>query len=197
VKERAALAVSYIFMPTTFAMVAFILLAFCTPQGTYGLLVAFIAVLFGAVAPFLYLYLLLRKEKVTRIDVPIRQQRTIPYLNSSAIYFAGFVLLLLAKASAPVCALMFCYATNTLVISLINTQWKISAHAMGAAGPLTLLAIAFGPYVLPAFPIIAVVAWARVELKAHSTAQVVAGSVLGIVLTAAQTEAFLKLAGGH
>ncbi|MCL5267789.1 MAG: hypothetical protein M1469_06785 [Bacteroidetes bacterium] len=62
---------------------------------------------------------------------------------------------------------------------------------------VAFLLLAFGPQVLFAFPIIGVVAWARIELKAHPTAQVIAGSALGIVLTAAQAEAFLKFAGGY
>lgn len=183
-------------MPTTFAMIAFILLSFLTKQGAQPVAVAFVAVLFGAVLPFLYLFSLLLKEKVTGIDVPVRQQRTVPYLISAVIYFTGFLVLLFLRASVPVCALMFCYMSNTLVISLINVKWKISAHAMGAAGPLTLLALIFGWQVLPAFIVVAIVSWARVELKAHTKAQVAAGSALGIILTGLQLEMFFKLAGG-
>lgn len=183
-------------MPTTFALVAFVLLAFLTEQGSSSIEVAFAAVLFGAVLPFLYLFFLLLKERVTKIDVPVRQQRTVPYLVTAVIYFAGFLVLYYIRASAPVYALMFCYMSNTLVLSLVNTKWKISAHAMGAAGPLTLLAMVFGWQVVPAFVVVAVVAWARVELKAHTTAQVVAGSALGIILTGVQLELLFKYVGG-
>ncbi len=195
-KQRAAQVISYVFMPTTFAVVAFLLLAFLSKHGTHAAEIAFVAVLFGAVLPFLYLYSLLRNRKVTHIDVPIRQQRTVPYLVSAFIYLSGFVVLFFMGASVPVYALMFCYVTNTLVISLINIKWKISAHAMGAAGPLTLLALVFGWQTVPAFIVVAVVAWARVELKAHTTAQVVAGSALGIILTGVQLEVLFKYAGG-
>ncbi len=195
VKQRAARTISYLLMPTTFAFVAFLLLTFFTRQHTDKLTVAGVSLLFGAVLPFGYLYFLLRKEKVTQIDVPIRQQRTVPYLISVVIYLIGSLVLFIMGASVTVYALMVCYATNTLVVSLINTQWKISAHATGASGPLTALALTFGWLLLPFFLIVILVAWARVELKAHTPAQVVAGAFLGIVLTAAQVEALYKIAG--
>ncbi len=157
--------------------------------------VAVVSVFFGAALPFAYLLLLLRREKVTHIDVPLRQQRTVPYLISVVIYMAGFAVLYLMGASVTVYALMFCYATNTFVISLVNTQWKISAHAMGAAGPLTALALTFGWQILPFFVVVAVVAWARVELRAHTRAQVTAGALLGVALTAVQVEALYRIAG--
>ena len=182
-------------MPTTFAVVAFPLLVFLTPQNSDRAVILVVSVLFGAVLPFLYLLLLLRRQRVTRLDVPVREQRTIPYLVTVVIYFAGSVLLYVLGASVIVYALMLCYATNTLVISAINTRWKISAHAMGASGPLTALAVTFGWLVLPFFLIVPIVAWARVELKAHTRAQVVAGAFLGIILTAVQVQALYKIAG--
>ncbi len=182
-------------MPTTFALVAFILLAFLTPQKTVPLLIALVSVLFGAVLPFLYLLILFHREKVTGFDVPVREQRTVPYLISVLIYFVGFITLVAIGASVTVYALMLCYATNTLVISIINVKWKISAHAMGASGPLTALAVTFGWRVLPIFLVVPIVAWARVEVKAHTRAQVAAGSLLGIILTGVQLEALYKIAG--
>ncbi|MCL5739029.1 MAG: PAP2 family protein [Bacteroidetes bacterium] len=184
-------------MPTTFALVAFVLLTYFTGQETNRLLIAGISVLFGTAIPFSYLFFLFRRQKVSDIDVPIREQRTIPYLVSVLFYFVGFLVLYILNASVSIYALMFCYATNTFIISLINTQWKISAHAMGAAGPLTVLAIVFGWKILPAFLLIIIVSWARVELKAHTKAQVTAGALLGIFLTAVQVEAFYKFAGGR
>ncbi len=194
-KQRAARIISYILMPTTFALFAFLLLTFSTRQNADRTTIAIISVVFGAVLPFLYLLLLLRKEKVSRIDVPIREQRTIPYIVSVLIYFLGFLTLFAAGASVTVYALMFCYATNTLIVSLINTRWKISAHAMGASGPLTALAATFGRDVLPLFLIVVVVAWARIEIRAHTKAQVTAGALLGILLTAVQIEVLYKVAG--
>lgn len=195
VKRRSAEVISYVFMPTTFALISFFLLTYFTLEQTNRLAIALVSALFGAILPFLYVFTLFRKRKVSDIDVPIREQRTAPYLVAVLIYLVGFLILIFIRASVPVFALMFCYATNTLVVTMINTRWKISAHAMGAAGPLTALTIAFGWKILPAFLLTIIVSWARVELKAHTRAQVTAGVVLGILLTAVQVEAFYKLSG--
>ena len=184
-------------MPPVFALGAFSALAACTVDSPRKYGVAAVAVLFGAVIPFIYLLALLRKKKVTGIDVPVRLQRTEPYLVCVSIYLVGFLILYLLRASLPVSALMFCYAANTFVVSLINMQWKISAHAMGASGPLTLLAMTFGWKVLPLFSLVPLVAWARVELKVHTRGQVVAGALLGVIMTAAQLQGFYEFAGGR
>lgn len=184
-------------MPTSFAVAAFLLLSLFTRQTADRWIVASVAVLFGAVIPFFYLLHLLRKEKVTAIDVPLRDQRTVPYLVSALIYLGGFAALVMVGSSVAVYALMFCYVSNTLVISLINTKWKISAHAMGASGPLTALIVTFGWQLAPVLLLTVVIAWARVELKAHTRAQVAVGTLLGIFLTGAQVEMFYNFAGTH
>ncbi len=182
-------------MPTSFALVSFFLLTYFTIEESGKLIIAVVSIFFGAILPFFYIFTLFRRRKVSDIDVPIREQRTAPYLVAVSFYLIGFLVLILIKASVPVFALMFCYATNTLVAALINTKWKISAHAMGAAGPLTALTFVFGWKILPAFLLTIIVSWARVELKAHTRAQVTAGVVLGILLTAIQVEAFYKISG--
>ncbi len=196
VKQTAALTISYIFMPTTFALITFVVLAFSTRQSTGPVSIAVVSVLFGAAIPFALLIYLVTREKVSRWDVPVRQERTKPYLVSVAIYLAGFLVLFGIGASVAVYALMFCYAANTLIIAIINSRWKISAHAMGASGPLTALALVFGwKEALPLFLLVLLVAWARVELKAHTKFQVAAGAILGILLTALQMGLFYRLNG--
>jgi membrane-associated phospholipid phosphatase len=44
---------------------------------------------------------------------------------------------------------------------------------------VTILALVFGPQVIPAYALAALTAWSRVELKDHTTAQVIAGLALG------------------
>ncbi len=182
-------------MPTSFALAVFLSMTWFTPQGAGIYAVASVAVLFGAALPFVYLFYLLKSERVSAIDVPLRAQRTIPYLTSVLIYLAGFIVLTMMGASTAVRALMLCYVINTAVISLINMRWKISAHAMGASGPLTALAVTFGWQMIPLFLLVVIVAWARLELKAHTRAQVAVGALLGIFLTAIQVEAFYKFSG--
>lgn len=49
-------------------------------------------------------------------------------------YAAGYILLTSMQASPIVIGLMFCYATNTLLVAFITHWWKVSIHATGIAG---------------------------------------------------------------
>jgi membrane-associated phospholipid phosphatase len=63
--------------------------------------------------------------------------------------------------------------------------WKISIHCAVASGSVTILALMFGPWLIPAYALVALTGWSRVALKDHSAAQVVAGSLLGLVAAVA------------
>jgi membrane-associated phospholipid phosphatase len=47
-----------------------------------------------------------------------------------------------------------------------------------------VLALVFGPALLAAWPLVALIAWSRVEVGDHTPAQVLAGIALGIVVNA-------------
>ena len=59
-------------------------------------------------------------------------------------------------------------------------MWKVSIHCAVAAGSVTMLTLLFGPSLIPAYLLVALTAWSRVALKDHTTAQVIAGSLLGV-----------------
>jgi len=74
-----------------------------------------------------------------------------------------------------------CMLGSVALLAAITTVWKISIHCAVASGSVTILALLFGPWLLPAYLLVALTGWSRVALKDHSTAQVVAGSLLGAV----------------
>jgi membrane-associated phospholipid phosphatase len=67
---------------------------------------------------------------------------------------------------------------------VITLWWKISVHAAIAAGAATALPLVFGQALLAAWPLVAVIAWSRIQVGDHTPAQVLAGVALGIVVTA-------------
>nr|WP_251056009.1 phosphatase PAP2 family protein [Streptomyces sp. ISL-94] len=67
-----------------------------------------------------------------------------------------------------------------LVSSLLVTiGWQISIHMSVAGGTVMILLLVFGPPVLPAALIAAAIGWSRLVLKAHTPAQLLAGTALG------------------
>ncbi|HSL90893.1 MAG TPA: hypothetical protein VK870_16440, partial [Ignavibacteriaceae bacterium] len=63
---------------------------------------------------------------------------------------------------------------------------KISAHAMGAAGPFAALVFLFGLSAMYFLIIIIFIGWARIKLKCHTFGQVAAGTILAFISTYVQ-----------
>ena len=120
--------------------------------------------------------------KIISIDTPIREER-VELLAIACIYNSlGFILLSIFNAPPIVRGLMFCYAINTAVVWKISKYWKISIHMVGIGGPVVALWIHGFKFPVIMFIIIFLVALSRVRLRVHTIAQVMAGTVLAIVL---------------
>ena len=82
---------------------------------------------------------------------------------------------------------MSCLAAFNLMelaaLALINIVWLISIHATGMMATTLLAGFIFGaPIGWALTPLLVLVCWARLYLKRHTPAQVVAGLALGALL---------------
>jgi membrane-associated phospholipid phosphatase len=68
---------------------------------------------------------------------------------------------------------------------VITVWWQISAHAAFAAAVAVFCIALWGPWLAVTAPAVVLVGWARVQLKAHTLAQVIAGTALGAAITTA------------
>ncbi|MBL7168539.1 PAP2 family protein [Candidatus Bathyarchaeota archaeon] len=142
-----------------------------------------ITTIFGAILPLSSTYYLVRRGIIPDIYASVRETRTEPFLWAMASYLLGVTVLLYLNAPLAVTALMACYFGNAVIMLTITLRWKISIHAVGVSGPITALVFQLGAKMIPLFFILFPVAWARVELKAHSKRQVAAGAILSGLLT--------------
>ena len=142
-----------------------------------------IALIFGFTAQIVLFLILRRKGKIIDLDASVKEERTIPFLISVGFYFAGLIILIMSKVNIISIAFWFCYISNTLITILINRHWKISAHAMGASGPLAAITYVFGPAALVFSLLIFLVGWASIRLKVHSFVQVLAGILFAFAST--------------
>ncbi|MFW5786019.1 MAG: phosphatidic acid phosphatase [bacterium] len=197
-RPKWAVIISGVLHPFTLPPIAFLLLYIAgigtdTPTPDRTVAGISVAILFATALPLAAVVYLARRGVVDSIDVSDRTKRAVPLALAILSYAAGFAIL--SRIGAPELArgLMLCYATNTLVVAVITLWWKISIHAVGTAGPLVAVAAAFGPWVLPAFLLLPIISAARVSLQRHTVGQVVAGSLLGVVLTAGQLALFVAV----
>jgi hypothetical protein len=186
--------VSVLLNPTTLGVIA--VAVFSVMFGSSGndtLILFAISFLFCVLLPFLYLVYLKSRNMVESLDIPVRGQRTGPYLLASVSYAVGLALLVWYGAPWPIVALLVCYLGNTLFVVMVNFFWKISAHAMGVGAVITGFGIAISPFYFFGVLLLPLVSWSRIKLDVHSRGQVIAGSILSVILTAAQFEMVYRL----
>ena len=127
--------------------------------------------------------------------IPLREQRTLPYLAAIASFGLAFGLIYALLGGGSLAAIMLASTVNGLIVLFINFYWKISAHATGLAGPLAALTSVYGWPILPLYLLLPLVDWARVYLKAHTLGQVIVGSLFGLLCTAVQFELIFRPLG--
>jgi len=184
--------ISIITQPPIISIPAFIILNYFLVGPDQFIVPTLICIIFGALIPILTSLILIKKMH-TDLDITDRTKRTLPLIFAICSYLIGFLVLYIISAPTIVTALMLIYGSNTILILLINFQWKISIHAMGIAGPTAAFIYAFG--ISGAFIgiIIPFVMWSRVKLNKHTISQVLAGAIVGLVMTWLQLSYFVPL----
>ncbi|MCU0333108.1 MAG: phosphatase PAP2 family protein [Ignavibacteriaceae bacterium] len=182
--NKIARIISTLFVPPSFTIIVFTVFAFLLETEFLKIVVTIlVAFFFGFAAPIILFVVLRKRKKIVDLDASVKEERTTPFLISVGFYLIGLIILVFFNVNIISIAFWFCYISNTLVTILINRHWKISAHAMGAAGPLAALIYTFGPKALIFTLIVFLVGWSRIQLKVHNLAQVIAGILLAFVST--------------
>lgn len=148
-------------------------------DGRAGLGWGLLAVLFTAVLPTLFITAGIRRGRWSDRNVGARRPRLIVLAFIGASVAAGFLLLLLLGAPRVLTGYLAFTLASVAGLALVTVVWKISIHCAVASGSVALLSFTYGPFVLSGFVLVALLGWARVTVRDHSVAQVVAGSVLG------------------
>ena len=182
--------VSTIFNPFLTAFALFVILAHAFGSGTLGFYeLLFASTFFTSLGPMLFILWLYASDRISDLDMSVREEREAVFSAFVVSYLAGTATLWLLRAPPMMIAAMAGYAASAIVIQLITRYWKISTHALGITAPLVALLYLYGTQPLPFLVLIPIVCWARVYLKAHTVLQVVAGCALG----AASVVVFFKL----
>lgn len=146
------------------------------------LMILFLEVIFPACA-YITLYVV---GKVSTFQADDRNERVLPYSITLCCYFICSLMLMYIGVYKYLTVLMFCVAITLSILVLVNFFWKISAHACGVGGLLGAILFvswqngvnATEIYCIGAL-VAAVVVWSRIQLKAHSDAQLLFGFVTG------------------
>ena len=149
--------------------------------GLRGLAWGAVAAVFAGVLPTLFINRGIRDGRWVDRNVGAKRARLIVLAFIIASVAVGLVLMVGLGAPTELSGYFGCMLGSIAVLAAITTVWKISIHCAVASGSVTILALLFGPWLVPAYLLVALTGWSRVALKDHTTAQVVAGSLLGAV----------------
>jgi len=145
--------------------------------------------LFTGILPATPILLMIKKGDVHDLFISRREERTLPYLFSFLAYiFWTFFMYRILQLPLFMVAMGIGSAISIVLITLINLKWKISAHLSGIgglAGGLFGICFRMGinplPLIITVLFVSALVALARIELKAHTPGQTLAGFSLGFL----------------
>ena len=176
--ESAAERVSYLLEPKNW-IIATTLAVGWHSDGTAGLAWGTVAALFAGVLPMVFISRGVRRGQWADRYVGAKRPRLIVLSFIIASVAIGLALLVMLGAPGELSGYIGCMLGSVAVLAGITTVWKISIHCAVAAGSVTILTLLFGPWLVPAYLLVALTAWSRVVLKDHTAAQVIAGSFLG------------------
>ena len=164
-------------------------------DGWAGLGWGLLAALFTAVLPTLFISYGVRHGRWSDRNVGARRPRLVVLAFITASVAAGLVVMVVFGAPRLLTGYLAVMLGSVAALAAITFAWKISIHCAVASGSVAILALSFGPLVLPAYVLVALLGWSRVALKDHTVAQVVAGSVLGAGAAALAYAAVVLWAG--
>ena len=141
--------------------------------------------LFSIITPLGYILFQLKRGQVSDFEIYHREQRKSSYLFTMVCGVVSVAVMWLFAAPILIIVLGAAAVIQVGIMFLINTRWKISAHAASMAVFITLLVYLFGRPMLPTTVGIPLMVWSRVRLNRHTLLQTLAGTLLGILILAA------------
>ncbi len=160
----------------------FLLFIILSGRSDSPLFVLGISFIFGVLLPIIVFVFLRKKKKIINDDATIKEERTLPYLIGAFFCLTAAVIFYLAGTEILFVVLWSVYFATSILITLINKYWKISAHAMGAGIPFGVLIFLGNDFYLLYGLFLFLIFWARLTLRVHTPAQVFWGAALGSIL---------------
>ena len=182
---RVARLVGELLSPPPILVVTALVVAWASsPTPARAVLWGTIAAVSASVLPYALILRGVRRGRLTDRNISLREQRIRFAAVAIASILTGLAVLAAFDAPAEMVALQASIAVGVACGWVVTLWWKISVHAAIAAGAATVLVLVFGPALLVVWPLVALIAWSRVQVGDHTPAQVLAGVALGFVVNA-------------
>jgi len=138
---------------------------------------------FAGVFPFLIVYFMYLRGRVSDIHVAERERRWIPLSASVVSGVLGLIALWLVDAPLQLRALTAAYIVAAMLFIGVSFWWKASVHAGVYVGAFTSCALVLGPWWWSGLAGLPLVIWARSRRHRHTTAQGLVGAAMAWTTT--------------
>ena len=184
-----------IFMPTFVMLVLLYEVEFFNVLlSSYKKTLIIIVVIFTIVLPIIILLLFLKLSRIKSIEMKTIKERNLPLFYTILVMILGFSFFKkIAFLSVHLCSIYLSGIVVLIIAFLITKKWKISLHMLGvgaALGSFINMNIVFGNlynWILGLIFVSGLLAYSRLELKAHNKKQIYAGFSLGCILQSTLT----------
>ena len=182
-RERIARALTEVLAPAPLAAALLAAIAWQSASTAQeAILWGSISILFASLIPIAYILRGVHRRRFSDHHVGVRQQRPVPLLVGIGSVLVGIAVLNFFGAPHTLVALIEAMLVGLVVSLAVTLFWKISIHVAVVAGSVVVLVVVFGPIALIAAPLVAAVAWARVQLRDHTPFQVLVGASVGALV---------------
>ena len=182
-RKRIANLTSNILNPFLVSLVLILLLSFkSTSSALDAVKWSLISIAVSILPVFGVIIYLVRSQKLENAFINVRKQRTKIYLLASVCAGVGCIILPYLEAPPTLIATFVAGLSAVVVFMCINFLWKISLHTALITASVAILIILYGSIAAITVVLIPLIAWARIELKHHSLAQVATGALLAALI---------------
>ena len=120
------------------------------------------------------------RRKLDGIFINLRKQRSRIYLLAICCAIIGYIVLIFIDAPELLRAAFLSGLIAVVLFMIINLFWKISLHTAFITSSVAVLIIVYGKAAAWTVLFIPLIAWARLEMRLHTPAQVAAGALLSV-----------------
>lgn len=133
--------------------------------------------------PLIQVFLFKYFKLIDNLEISDRKQR--PMFHLFATIPNIIILFIALNGSSPLfVSILLVSLSINIVMGIVSIFWKMSGHLIYlSSSAYIILKLYFSwPLLIFFFLLLPLVAWARVHLQRHTIAQVIAGSIMGILI---------------
>jgi len=182
--RKAARTISDLFIPPTFNLLGFILIAYKTEELALNRITIILSsLIFGVILPILLFSIMRKRKLIYDNDAVIKEQRHVPYYAAIVLSLLGMISIYLFAYNSYAFYYWLTVGITTLGLTVINYFWKISAHAIGVAAFLALIWLLESTLFTYLLILLILIGISRLILKVHTPMQILMGTIYGFFVT--------------